>query len=80
LQQRRHLRVTIAEQDVGLEIDQLFREGVCKRRIAGRPAEIDLHISALGPAEFLQDPQQRRNPALGFRIVCRGVHQHPDPA
>src|SRR6516165_8266411 len=46
--------------------------------IACGPAIVDLHVAAVGPAQFLQPLHERRQACLSFRIVCGEGHEHAD--
>jgi hypothetical protein len=48
--------------------------------IAGTPANIDPHVAAIGPAQFLQALQERREARLSLLIIRGQAHEHPDPA
>jgi hypothetical protein len=41
-----------------------------------RPAVVDPHVAAVGPAELLQSLLESRDAAPAFRIVRGHVHQH----
>src|SRR5262245_40462987 len=46
--------------------------------IAGGPAIVDLHVAAVGPAQFLQPLHERSEARLTFRIVRCQAHEHAD--
>ena len=46
--------------------------------IAAAPANVDLDVAALLPAEFLQALRKRRDARLSFGIVFGGIHQYAD--
>ena len=48
-------------------------------RIAFRPASVDLHVAAVGPAQLLQPTQECRDAGLPFRIVRARGHEHANP-
>jgi hypothetical protein len=47
--------------------------------IAGTPANIDPHVAAIGPAQFLQALQERREARLCLLIIRGQAHEHTDP-
>src|SRR5262249_17302929 len=47
--------------------------------IAGTPANIDPHVAAIGPAQFLQALQERRKTRLCLLIIRGQAHEHADP-
>ena len=49
-----------------------------KVRIANGPACVDANIAAVGPAQLLQSPQERRYAGLIYRIVRGHGQQHAD--
>ena len=46
--------------------------------IAGAPANIDPHVAAIGPAQFLQALQECCEARLSFLIVRGHAHEHAD--
>src|SRR5262245_57415091 len=46
--------------------------------IAGTPANIDPHVAAIGPAQFLQALQERRDARLCLLIVRGQAHEYAD--
>src|SRR6516165_11624223 len=51
----------------------------CIRSTGRRPAEFDLDVLPLHPAELAQPLAECRNPGLNFRIALGIRHQHADP-
>ena len=78
LQQRRHGRAAIGQDDVRRERDQFRRVLANRVGIACAPAVVDPHVAAVGPAQLLQPLQERRDAGLGFPIVRGRGHEHAD--
>ena len=78
LLQRRHDRAASGQDDVRRERDQFRRVSADAFGIARAPAIVDPHVAAVGPAQFLQPLQERRDAGLSFRIVRGQVHEHAD--
>ena len=57
------------QDDVRRERDQFRRVFANVVGIARAPAGVDPHVAAVGPAQFLQPLQERRDAGLAFRIV-----------
>src|SRR6516165_12788362 len=47
--------------------------------IVHAPTDVDAHVAAVGPAQFLQPLQECREARVCRRIVGRGVQEHADP-
>jgi hypothetical protein len=79
LYQCRPGRGTGGQDDVRGERDQFC--GVFARvvGIAPGPTDVDLHIAADAPAQFLQPLQERREAGLPVRIVRGLSREHADP-
>src|SRR5262249_26231007 len=60
------------------ERDQFRRIPANALGIAGGPAIVNLHVAAVGPAQFLQPLHERSEACLPFRIVCGEGHEHAD--
>ena len=67
-----------SKDDVRRERDQFRRIPANALGIAGGPAIVNLHIAAVGPAQFLQPLHERSEACLPFRIVCCERHEHAD--
>jgi hypothetical protein len=46
--------------------------------IIAAPEDIDLHVTAVNPAQLLQFLSECREAVLSFLIVCVQVHEHAD--
>src|SRR5262249_25557507 len=68
-----------SQDDVGPKRDQFRRGFTNTLGIVRAPTEVDAHVAAVGPAQFLQPLQECREAGLCRRIVGRGVQEHPDP-
>ena len=62
-------RAASGQDDVRRERDQFRRIFANALGIACAPADVDLHVAAVGPAQLLQPLQERREAGLSFRIV-----------
>src|SRR5712691_2654011 len=77
LDQRFHNRGAVADDDVGLKPDQLFRKGPHAVGIAGGKTIFDPQVLPDGPSLLLESVLENLDTDLRFRIVCQS-HQNPD--
>jgi hypothetical protein len=78
---RSHQRAAATCQDhVGREREQLGCGLAGALDVARGPANVDLHVSAGGPAQRLQLLHERRVAGLCFRIVRGECREHADAA
>jgi hypothetical protein len=80
LQQRRHGRGAGSQDDVRRKRGQFNRVFANALGIAAAPADVDLHVTAVGPTQLLHGLLERREAGLCIRIVCvRGsAKEHAD--
>src|SRR5262249_38844475 len=78
LKQRRHRDAARGQNDVGRERDQLRRVFAITLGIAAAPSDLDPHIAAVGPAQFLKPLQKRRVAGLRVSIVRVEAIKHAD--
>jgi hypothetical protein len=78
LQQRHHGGGAIGQDHVGRERDQLRRVSAKGIGIDRRPARVELHIAADGPAQERERLLERPDPGLKFLIVLNCRQEHPD--
>src|SRR5262249_53695425 len=78
LQQRWYDCAATSKDDVRRERDQFRRIPANALGIAGGPAIVNLHVAAVGPAQFLQPLHERSEACLPFRIAGCGRHEPAD--
>ena len=69
----------MADQYIGLQVDQLFREGLNSLRICTAPAIIDPDVVACLPTEFLKVLLKYGDARTSIGIAFGDRHQHADP-
>jgi hypothetical protein len=62
----------------GREGDQFVRISTNLTRLATGPPDVDLHITALGPAQLLQRVHERSDVGLPVPVVRSRVQEHTD--
>jgi hypothetical protein len=79
MQPGRH-RCGAGEDHVGLQFDQLFREGPHPVNTAGGPTNLQPHGTAVRPTQLRKPLREVGEPASCLGIVFIERHQHADPA
>src|SRR5262249_13183349 len=79
LQQRAHGQAAMRQDDLWRESGQFSRVSTNFGGIVGRPARVDPHVAADGPAQDRKPLLESPDPGLKYRIVRRCGQQHADP-
>ena len=75
-----HGRASCSQNDVRLEGNQFRRIFANSVSISRRPAYVDPHVVALGPAQFVHPLQERSVSGLADRVISsRGVERADAP-
>src|SRR5215471_10376482 len=71
--------VRACQDDVGLQADQLLREGSYPIVVTTGPTNVQTNVATIGPTQVRKRSPERRDARLRYGIVFVAWHEHADP-